>query len=81
MALGLLLCFMGIAGAVLAPAKSRIAWMLMLTSGIGCFLIAGAAIVFEVFCGWHELFFFLHHIAASFFFILGGMLAFISLKE
>jgi len=58
---------MGIAGAVLAPAKSRIAWMLMLTSGIGCFLIAGAAIVFEVFCGWHELFFFLHHIAASFF--------------
>ncbi|MCL0029931.1 hypothetical protein M1O57_00850 [Dehalococcoidia bacterium] len=81
LALGLLLCFMGIPGAVLAPARSRVAWMLMLASGIGCFLNADAVIVFDGF-GCIELrFVFLQQIPSSFFFILGSMFALMSLKE
>ena len=79
--LALLFSFMGIAGAVLAPARSRIAWKLMLVGGIGCFLTACAVFPFEGLCCNTLLFASFRQIPASFFLISGSILAFISLKE
>ncbi|MCL0079179.1 hypothetical protein M1O56_05945 [Dehalococcoidia bacterium] len=78
MALGFLFSFMGIAGGLLAPAKPRVAWMLMLVSGIGCFLTPVALIVFEGPGCWPEASFFLAYILAGLLFTIGGILALVA---
>jgi len=73
--------FIGIVGGILALARPRIAWMLMVVAGIGCFL-AAVVFFFAVFFAYGEIVPLLAYILAGLLFITaGGMLALASSRE